>query len=198
MFKLSDLPYNELLFEPGLFFKTKLYLKDWNYESVSSALWDIYDPDNRIDNRLITNPITDHNLEPNREGTWYTYKLWELYPDPWTLIRDRITNTVNLLLGKDLECVEMTTSLMEPEDFTITHTHDDVIHAIWYLSDEELDDLILYSNTGFGDPKVHSRVPVESNDLLIFSGNTHHGTEDLSHKRCLIALSFTEKVKENQ
>ena len=173
---------------------TNLEIPAWNYQTLLSELERYYEPDNPVDDRMITNPLTAEADQKDYENTSkWNYKLWEIIPDPWTEICDTITRAVGMLTGNKMECLSLTTSIMEPGDYTIPHFHPGTIHALWYLSDTDLDDLVFYS---FMD---HEYVPVEyvkikPNNLVVFSGNIAHGTEDLTQKRLVIALTLRKKT----
>ena len=170
--------------------KVSLTIPGWDYLSILTELDHIYEPNNPLDDRLITNPLAPHGKEWN--GAELIYKLWKLYPDPWQMITDTITHTVGMIEGYDVVCESLTTSIMEPGDFTIPHFHSGQIHAIWYLSDDVMDDLELYSLSNSEFIPIKS-IPVTSGDLIVFSGNMAHGTTDLLHKRLLLALTFYKK-----
>ena len=179
---------------PEEFHTLNLTIPDWDYDTVLSELLKYYEPDNPLEDRLITNPLT---LTQSGNETDLNYKLWEIIPDPWIQIRDTITDACGMFMGTKLECLSLTTSIMEPGDFTIPHYHSGTIHALWYLSDSELDDLVFYAIMDREFVPVEY-VKIKPNDLVVFSGNIAHGTEDLTQKRLVIALTLRKKAQQNQ
>ena len=178
---------------PQEFSQTNLVIPGWDYDSVITELLNYYEPDNILDDRMITNPITLVQTDNTDGATEPNYKLWEIIPDPWCQIRDTITQACGMFMGMKLKCESLTTSIMSPGDFTIPHYHSGTIHALWYLSDTHLDDLVFYSIMDREFVPV-SQVKIKPNDLVVFSGNIAHGTEDLIHDRLVIALTFKKSA----
>jgi len=179
---------------PEEFHTLNLTIPGWDYDTVLSELLKYYEPDNPLEDRMITNPLT---VTQSGNETDLNYKLWEIIPDPWSQIRDTITDACGMFMGLKLECLSLTTSIMEPGDFTIPHYHSGTIHALWYLSDTVLDDLVFYSILDREFVPIEY-VKIKPNDLVVFSGNIAHGTEDLTKKRLVIALTLRKKAQQNQ